>query len=470
MKKIVFVLSFIFISGCMVGPKYENPKVTLSETYIESSPSENILAPIASWWENFNDPQLNELIKIGISNNYNLKIALEKITEARSFYRIKRADLFPEIDASAAAVRTSISQHEILTSFVDTQTFNNFQIGFDALWEIDIFGKLRKEKESAFYQLQAQQESMRNVYVSLLSEIARNYMDIVAINNYIELTNKKIQIQNTVLELISNKTQNGIDSDIEKENELAKLQEEKENLQVYLTMSKQTLFRLAVLLGQQPEKIKDKYFNSLTIPHAEEMVKVGLPSTLLRRRPDIRVAERELAKATSQIGSAIADYFPRFSLLGDSFFKTNSLNNLFTGNSLSWSLGSIMKWPIITFGRIRANVDVKKSQQKQALLFYENTILEALKDVESALVAYFNEQKKLQNIQTQVTAIGKVTLLKKSKYENGLINYPYYLEQEKFYIENKLKEIESRRTLALNLIALYKALGGDDWDKQPCAN
>ena len=465
MKKVVLLLVLFFVSGCMVGPNYKKPDISLSESFVESSFSENSMDSIVGWWENFNDPKLNELIKLGISNNYSFKIALEKIEETRAFYRIKRADLFPEIDATAAAIRTGVSNNLVQTSFLPVSTYNNFQIGFDALWEIDLFGKLRREKESAYYQIQAQQESMRNVYVSLISDIAKNYMDMIALNNYIELTNKKIMLQNIILELIKNKTQNGIDSDIEKENEIAKLQEEKEKLQIYLTLSKQTLYRLAVLLGQQSEDINSEYFNLMVLPKAENKINAGMPSTLLRRRPDIRVAERELAKATSEVASAIADYFPRFSLVGDSNFKTSPLNKLFNGSSFSWSLGSIMKWPIINFGRIKANVDVKKSVQNQALLFYENTVLEALKDVESALAAYFNEMEKLKNIQTQLHSIEKITLLEKSKYESGLINYPNYLEQEKSYIDIMIKEIDSRRTLAVNLIALYKALGGGDWEE-----
>ena len=459
----IFFLIFIVFSGCMVGPKYDQPDVAMPEEFVEKKNDETALADLKNWWKSFDDPQLDHFVDIAIENNYNLQIALEKIEETRAFYRIKKADLFPEIDMTASAVRYGVSQNLVQTSLIPQSTYNVFQVGFDAIWELDLFGKVRREKRAAFYEMQSMQENMRDVYVTIISDVARYYIDICAIQSIMDLLKEKIDYQTMILELMKDRNIHGIDSQIAPEQEIAILQEETEKLIFYSTSLKQTIYRLAVLLGMQPEKITISFLKCTKIPQAENKVKIGMPSSLLRNRPDIRKAERQLASTTEKIGAAIAEYFPSFSLTGDSNLKTSKLQDLFSSKSFAWSFGSLMNWPIITFGRIRANVDVKKSQEKQALLFYENTILDALKDVEGSLIAYFNEQEKLKNVQEELQAVAEITYLEESKYLNGISNYIDYLEQEKNLLEKKIKKVESERTLSHNLIALYKALGGGEW-------
>ncbi|KPK33355.1 MAG: hypothetical protein AMS24_01475 [Chlamydiae bacterium SM23_39] len=462
MKNKLKYISILLISGCMVGPDYKKPDISLPKNFIEDR-SKLEITSIKEWWKNFNNQTLNDIIEIAISNNYDLKIALEKIEETRAYYRIKKADLLPEIDGTASAIRYHLSKNAIESSAFPSSSYNSFQIGFDALWEIDIFGKLRREKESAFYEIQAMQENMRNIYIIMISDIARYHIDICAINNFIDLTKEKIYIQKTILDLIKDRNIKGIDNKIKVEETIAKLQEEEENLLFYITLLKQTIYRLSVLLGKQPEDVVNIFTNIKNIPEYKNEISAGLPSTLIRRRPDIKKAERELAAATAQIGAAIAEYFPLFSLTNNTSLKSNKISKLLKNKSLNWSLGSLMNWPIITFGRIRANVDIKKSKQKQALLFYENTILQALKEVESALVAYFNEKTKLIYVQKELFSIKIKTDLEKDKLINGISDLPYFLENKLIYIEKKIKEIESKRNLNINLISLFKTLGGEDW-------
>ncbi len=462
--RLFFALLGFTTTSCMVGPNYHTPKVAVSENYTESPLDAKENSSLQDWWTTFNDEKLNSLIEIGIKNNYNLKIAIEKIEQARSFYRLKRADLFPEINMNAAAIRQKLSRNEAISSYIPLTIYNNFQIGFDALWEIDIFGKIRREKQSALFSMQSKQENMRNVYISLLSEISKNHMDLIALNQTIKLEEEKIQLQQTIYNLTKDLKQTGIDSSIAEENELASLKLSQARIKAYQTLFKQTAYRLAYLLGMQPEKIQIQEYNELTLPDATQKIQPGMPSTLLQNRPDIRMAERNLAQATAQVGSAIADFFPRFSLTGDSLYDSKTLNNLFEKNSFNWSLGSFLKWPIIHFGRIRANVDVQKSIQKQALLTYENTIIEALQDVEGALVAYYNEKIKLSEIEQEVTAIEKSTTLLHDQYASGLISYPKYLKQKKILLDTQLQEIDSKRNLLNNLIAVYKVLGGSNWE------
>ena len=463
MKKYLFVITFIFLSGCMVGPNYKKPNIELPTKFLESKEDDNAISSLTSWWDSFDDPILNDLIKTAISNNYSLKIALEKIEETRAYYRIKKANLFPEIDLNAAAARSGNSKNLIMTSFLPDTTYNLFQIGFDALWEIDIFGKIRREKEAAIYELQSSQESMRDVYVMLISDVARYYVDVCSIQNIIILTSKKIELQKNICTLAEDRNAVGIENSINENVQFATLKQLEESLLFYDTLLKDKAYHLAALLGQYPDTIIEKIDQFIKIPEATGKIKVGMPSTLLRKRPDIRIAERKLAVATAKTGAAIAEYFPVFSLTGAVALDSNKLSNMISGNSFQWSLGSLLKWPILTFGRVRANVDAKKSQTKQALFSYENIIVGALQDVESALTAYYNEGMRLNDIQEEKIAYLKIAYLENNKYQNGIINLSNAINAEKTGIDAMIKEIESKRVLAHNLIALYKALGGSDW-------
>lgn len=465
MRKFIFKKPFWIIFslyGCMVGPDYKEPEVVMPDHYIENGQS-LVVSSLKDWWKTFNDPVLDSMVERSITNNYDLKIAIEKIEETRAYYRIKRANLFPEIDMTATAIRYGLSQNIIQNSLLPLNAYNLFAAGFDASWEIDVFGKLRREKEAAYYEMQAMQENMRDVYIKLISDVARYYVDLCAIQNIIEMTNKKIELQNIVLSLIKDRKEKGLNSKISEDEELSRLKVEEENLLYYNTLFKQTAYLLSTLLGIQPESFSENYGEFKKVPIATEKVPMNLPSSLLRQRPDIRSAERQLAQATAIVGAAIGEFFPIFSLTGNTSFEVNKIRDFFMSRSFSWSLGSVMQWPIINFGRIRANVDVKKSQQKQALLKYENTILSALKDVESALIAYYNEDEKLKDISVEVLSFKDISVLEKSKYQTGINSLFNYIEAEKGLIDKEIKKVESERYLAHDLIALYKALGGDDW-------
>lgn len=463
MKKFTFVLLFLF--GCMVGPNYREPKVSMPKQFLENKTKNASIVSLRNWWRIFNDKNLNEIIQKAINNNYDLKLAFEKIEQTRAQYRFRKADLFPEINMNAQAIRMRISQTNAETFFLPFPVFNIFQAGFDALWEIDVFGRLRREKEAAIYEFQASYESMRNVYITIISDAARYYIDICALQNIIELTKEKIECQKNILSLFENKKNYGLNSKLIVNDEISRLKEEEENLLLYNTILKQTVYRLAVILGDQPEN-SFNYSKFTKIPLAQDKIKAGLPSSLLRNRPDIREAERLLAESTAKIGAAVADYFPRFSLIGSIAPQTSKIKDFFKSNSLTWSVGSTMNWPIINFGRVKAIVDERKSIQRQALITYQNTILKALEDVESSFVAYYNESYNLKDIQKQVQVITENNLLNKDKYSKGLINYIDFLIQKKLVLDKKIKEKESERALCHNLVALYKALGGGEWDKK----
>ncbi|MCB1072802.1 MAG: efflux transporter outer membrane subunit [Chlamydiia bacterium] len=455
-------LVLIALTGCAVGPNYQTPEVALPSSYHEPHDKEEIdLSELKEWWTTFNDPLLNVLIHEAISQNLDLKIAVEKIHQVRAEYQIEAAELYPKIDLTAEQRRTRISQNLFDSSFLGPPLQTLYKVGFDASWEIDIFGKRRRAKEGAYYSYEAEVNSARDVYITLLSEIAATYIQIRGLQQKIALSKRDIYIQKELLELAEVRFVAGLDSELSPQEVAVNLEESQALLPTLETSYRESLHRLAVLLGKTPESLHEDFEEQGTIPVSDTPIPIGLPSDLLRRRPDIRKAERILAAATANVGEAIADLFPRFSLIGSFGFESNQTNNWFKAKSRSWSLGPNIDWPIIYFGRIRANIRAQNAKQEQALLNYEQTILTSLEDVENRLVAYYKEEERVHRYEKQVEAARRSYVLTRDQYLSGLVDFSSLLDADStlVFAENNL--VESQQSLSTNRVALYKSLGGD---------
>ncbi len=452
-------LVLLFLSGCMVGPKYEKPSVKLPDKYAEQHQAGS-QGDLARWWAAFEDPCLSILIEKAIKNNFDLRIATEKIEEARAFYRIQDAKLYPDIDAIGKITRNGISKNLTQSASLKESTLNYFQAGFDTLWEIDFWGKLRRSKQAAYNELQAQVEAMRDVYIILLGDIAKAYIDSRTLQKKIDLLNQKIALSTKLISLTDDRFYAGVDNqraDLEQQEELCELRNQ---LLILQTTFRQTVNKLALLLGEYPERFELAPGDHV-VPQYKKNLGIGLPSELLRRRPDIRRAEKLLAAATERVGQAIADWFPSFSLLGLVDFEANKGSKWFSSNSFSWSIGPSVRWPIITFGRIQFNIDEKKSIQKQAFLAYGQAVVKALGDVENSLVAYFNGQKEVAVLCEKLLVATRKSDLAYEVFCSGLVNEIDFLlaEKNRLTIEAELTSAEQAASVAL--VSMYKALGGE---------
>ena len=455
-------LSLLFFTGCAVGPNYQEPHIALPSNYtIKTTLSEEDEVQLRSWWTQFNDPQLNVFIHEAIAQNLDFKIALEKINEVRAQYQIKAAELAPKIDMTVEERRSRISQTLFDSTFLGPPMQNFYRVGFDASWEIDIFGKRRRDKEAAFYEYEAERENARDVYITLLSEVARHYIEIRSLQHQIHLMKRQIFIQRELLDLTSFLTEAGLSSEIDFQLIRATLEATRARLPPLEGTLKQTIYGLAVLLGKTPENFENEIVLDGPIPLSREEIPIGLPSDLLRRRPDIRRAERQLAAATANVGSAIADLFPRFSLIGDFGFQSNQSNRWLKAQSRTYSIGPTMEWPLLYFGRIRENIRAQNALQEQALLSYEQTILTALEDVESFLISYYKEEQRYSRLQQEVEAQNQIYELKRDLYLSGLADFQTFLQADQTLLEAQNDLISSTETLSTNLVSLYKALGGE---------
>jgi multidrug efflux system outer membrane protein len=477
-----FLLMFLTFSGCMVGPKYHEPEISMPTQFEQDQYEDGRTADLCQWWKQFNDPLLDCLIAEAIFANYDLRIALEKIEQARAQYRIEKSHLWPEIDLNATATRTRFSQNLFPKPKTPTGTtassgslfpifLNVFQVGFDAIWELDFFGKFRHSKNAAHYTWESMIEDAQSVLISLLSEVAVTYVNIRAVQKKIELITRKIQADEKELVITQGLFRIGIDNETQCTTLISSVESDRASLPELETSFKQNVYALAYLLGRQPEGLLEEFQEIRPIPSSTDRVPVGLPSELLRRRPDVRSAERQLAAATEQIGAAVADFFPHISLTGISFgggnqgssigFEGDELNHLFQWPSRIFSVGVNLNWKLIDFGNIRGKIAVQNSLQRQALLNYEQTVISTLKDVESALVAYFEEQKHKNSLMLKVMADRRTLEITENLYKIGLANELQVLEARKTWLVSETSLVESEQSLTGDLIALYKAIGGN---------
>jgi NodT family efflux transporter outer membrane factor (OMF) lipoprotein len=342
--------------------------------------------------------------------------------------------------------------------------------GFDASWEIDVFGGKRRAVEAAKARLSGAEFGQRDVLVSLLGEVARNYVDLRAYQVRLAIARQNIETQEKSLAITQNRFTNGLATDLDVQQALTVLATTRAEVPTLESQVQTTTHSLEVLLGQQPETLQTELVEAAPIPAQPPQVPVGLPSELLLRRPDVSRAERQLAAATANIGVAKSDLFPKFYLTGFAGLESASANDWFTPGSRFWSVGPTVQWRIFDAGRIRANIKVQNARQEQALAAYEQTVLTAFEEVEDNLVLYAKEQVRRRCLQDAVQASQKSLDTANRLYAGGLTDFLRVLDAERSIYQAQDSLAQSDRTISANLIALYKSLGGG-WETvaQPVA-
>jgi multidrug efflux system outer membrane protein len=460
-------LTVALISGCTTGPDYKKPELTVSGKWSEPlEGGEKDGSPnLVPWWSEFSDATLDSLVTRAIQSNFDLRIAESRICEARASLQMTQADLWPQLDTAGSYQRT---QSKKLPSVSVTDAAGGktkrqgdlFQAGFDASWEIDVFGGAWRAKEAAKADVEAAEENRRSVLVTLVAEIARNYFELRETQNRLDIARRNIRIQQDSLELVRSRFEAGLTNELDvttAEAQLATSQSSVPNLEAAV---KRSVHRLGVLLGHEPGTLQDELSPAAPLPSAPPEVLVGLPSELLRRRPDVRYAERTLAAATARIGVAMADLFPKFSLTGSFGGSSDTFEGLRLGANHTWSFGPGIRWPIFDAGRIRANIRVQNARQEQALLAYEKAVMISLEDVENALVIYAKEQNRLADLAAAVEANHKALDIANDLYAQGLVNFLNVLDAERSLFAAEDQLIQSKATILTGLVSLYKALGG----------
>jgi NodT family efflux transporter outer membrane factor (OMF) lipoprotein len=467
MKNFVLLsLALALLSGCAVGPNYRRPQTKAHAQWNESlaGGETNSAITTTEWWTNFNDSELDSLVERAVRSNLDLRIAQARVREARAQYGIAAADLWPTLDGSGSYARQRQSQRQpVIGAFaVPSDLFENdvYQAGFDASWEIDVFGGKRRAKEAAGAQVSASEFGRRDASITLLGDVARNYVDLRGYQGRLTIANENIEAQEKSLAITRDRFAKGLSSDLDVQQASTVLATTRAEVPTLESSLQTSMHRLEVLLGQQPGSLQAELVQSSPIPARPPVVPVGLPSELLLRRPDIRQVERQLAAATANIGVAKSDLFPKFFLTGSAGFQSVSASDWFDSGSRFWSVGPTMQWRIFDAGRIRGNIKVQNARQEQALASYEQTVLTAFEEVENGLVLYAKEQVRRSSLQDAVASSQKSLATANQLYANGLTDFLRVLDAERSLYQAQDALVQSDRTISANLISLYKSLGG----------
>jgi multidrug efflux system outer membrane protein len=458
-------------AGCALGPNYARPAVPAPPTWREIPVAEAQSLANTAWWELFDDPQLQELVRIALVENKDLKIAVERIEEARARYGFAKADLWPKLDASATAGRLRFNSGSLVhTPEGDAATPSEgtetpiYSVSADVSWELDFFGRIRRATEAQQALFLGTQEARRSAVLSLVADVARAYFELRDYDRRLDIARRTIQSRREYVQFARDRFEGGITPELDfrqAEAELARVLTVVFDLERLIALKEN---ELSVLLGRNPGPVlRGRALGEQKLPAA---VPAGLPSELLDRRPDIREAEQTLAAATANIGEAKALLFPRIALTGSYGTASTDFDTLFEGPAKSWNIIGNLLQPIFHFGQNRRRVEITESRQRQMLYTYERAILQAFRETEDALVTYgkTGEQQKAQA--TRVGAERKVLELAELRYRGGVAAYLEVLDAQRSLFDAELEEAQTLGSHFVSLVRLYKALGGG-WPSAP---
>jgi multidrug efflux system outer membrane protein len=454
--------------SCKLGPDYERPPVVTPEKWRELAAADASIANVP-WWELFQDEELRRLITTALAENRDLKIAIERIEEARALYGISRSQLYPQVDASAVGGGLKFSEGSLTHTPPEesgerdnTKGLASLGVGFS--WELDFFGRVRRANEAEMARLLATQEARRAVALTLVSDVARAYVDLRALDRRLDIARRTLESRREYVALARDRFEGGVTPEVD----WRQAEAEFFRMQAYLYEVEKLVVQkeneVSVLLGHNPGAVPRG--RTLEVQPIPPEVPAGLPAQLLERRPDVREAEQRLVSATARIGEAQAMRYPRIALTGSLGVASTDLSELFDGSSTNWNIFTSLLQPIFDAGRNKRRVEVRESQQKQAVYDYERTLLQALREVEDSLISLQKTGDQRGSQQKRVEAERKVVELSELRYRGGVAAYLEVLDAQRSLFNAEIDETASMNEHVNSLIRLYKALGGG-WPTEP---
>lgn len=458
-------------SGCEVGPKYHPPKADMPTSFATTQPTtkpssipDTQHAAWIDWWTKFNDQELDSLISRSLAANHELKIAAARVQEVRAVERVAESGLYPTIDISAAFVKTrgSAAGYGFPWGLPGADS-SLYHIGFDATYEVDLFGGVRRSIEAAKASAEATEDQRRGVQVTLLGEVAREYIALRALQARLDIASQNLADQRHTLAIVQKRLKNGLAPNFDLVRANAQVDATESSIPPLESAIQQTIYALSVLLGRDPPTLASELLAEAPIPPVPPEVPVGLPSELLKRRPDVMEAERMLAAATAVQGVATSDLFPHLVLGGIAGVESQKASELFSQHNPSSGFylgGPLASWTIFDGGQRVANVDRAKAQVAQAINAYDATVLRALQEVDSALVAYAHDQSRRDSLGTLVADNEQAVRIAQAEYSNGIIDLLDVLEVQRNLYVSRDARAQATQIVSTDLVALYKALGG----------
>ncbi|MCL6739746.1 efflux transporter outer membrane subunit [Sphingomonas sp. RB56-2] len=476
------------LTGCTtVGPDYQRPDVAVPGGYLE--PSASGQSELDRWWNGFGDARLSSLVEQSLRQNLDIELAVARIREARAQERVAGAGSSPQVAAEASVIRQRISEHAIPAPpgsggaggagfALPGEEFTTWRAGFDASWELDLFGRNRREREAAAARTGAAIWNRTDVEVAVAAEVSGAYLRLRTLQALIANAEAELARQDRLERLVEAQAKGGLVTGQILEQQRSERSAAAAAIPALQADAKAEIHALGVLTGQAPEALANELSGPGNLPcHrtpdcpqqsgtvTSPAVPPGLPSDLLRRRPDIRAAERELAAATADIGVATADLYPRISLTAAPALVSTALGSLLEWGSRGFSAGAALDWPIFDGGRRRANIEVQNARQEQALIAYRKSVLAALQDVEDALGNVDGDRRKLAELEQAHATAARAEEIAGTRHRGGLVTLADVLQAQERRLSLKEQLLETRGALARDTVALVKALGGG-WSEE----
>jgi len=468
------------LSGCAVGPDYHEPKMKVPEAFTaaagttgpgKAGPASQAV-DIAKWWSALNDPELNSLIERAIRANPSLEIALTRLQEARTFEVAITGVALPNLEASAGGARgtgSNLARGRIsppLNAASNTAGLQqiNYIAGFDAAWELDLFGRYRRAIEAVHYDTQAAAAARNAVLITVVADVVRAYVDLRGLQMQLAVLQQNIKTAQTSLDLEQTRFDRGIINELDvtlARRQLSTFQAQVAPLSAQISAAQ---YAIAVLLGQFPEDMAKELEKPGTVPPVPERVDAGLPLDVIRRRPDIREAERQLAGATARIGVATADLFPRVAITAGAGVQGQGLGVTPVVTKDIWSAGLLATWPLLDFGTLDALVDVADLRTHELLVNYKRTVLNAVQEVDNAINGYAAQQDRLRNLGDALAASQRAVSLATQRYDRGLTDYLNVVDAQRQEYDLAAQYASAQVTAAEQFVALYKGVGGG-WEE-----
>lgn len=460
------------LAGCKVGPNFKPLEVDVNKSWIDTGDAAIRLQPLEfdEWWTVFEDPVLDDLIARAYAQNLSLRVAGLRVLEARARRGIAAGLFFPQLQEFH--VRTGafqLSDNDPNALPLD-KSFNLTSVGFDAAWELDFWGKYRRGIESADAALLASVDDYDSVLVSLVGEVATNYIQLRAFERRLALARANVALQEQTLGIAEVRFRNGAVTELDVAEARSNLASTEALVPRFKDGIRQTRITLSILLGKPPSELSDILPATGQIPVAPSEVVVGIPAELLRRRPDVRSAEQIAAAMSAQIGMAESDLYPSVSILGSTGFRTGDsigsdgskkdIGNLFDSDSFFGFIGLDFSWPILNYGRIKNNVRIQDARFQQAVVNYENTVLRAAAEVESGLSGYLHTRRQAGHLSESVAATERSVELATTQYRDGAVSFDRVLRAQTFLVAQQDQLAATEAQVAANLVSTYKSLGG----------
>ena len=450
---VALVVTIVTLGGCMLGPDYQRPEIDKPDAYLQPTKNGDSIADL-SWWQQYQDPQMRALIELALEQNNDLAIAVARIEEARARYGFVRADLFPQIDAGVGAGRGS----QIGAFIPGVGIQEQYVLGGGVSYEVDLFGKLRRSNEAARAELLATEEARRAVVITLIADVASAYLLLRDLDARYEISQRTLETRTKSTKLITARFDKGTVPLLD----VNQAQIEEADAAAQIAFSERAVIQtenlINVLVGQNPGPILRKRNAKLRLSPPD--VPAGLPAALLERRPDVRLAEQQLAAQTARIGIAVALRMPSLNLTAALGLASTDLSDLLNSGSKIWDISGSLTGSIFNGGKNKRRVEVEKARTEQLLNAYEQTVLQAFREVEDALAEIRTFYDEARAREGQVAAARSASKLSRARYDGGVTSYLEVLESERSLFRAELAESTVRREQLVSVVTLYKALGG----------